>query len=250
MTRARALKQAIRARAARTGERYTTARRHILDNETSADHADSTPPAKPPAAAAPPALGRSGIADATLTEKTGHGSEHWFDVLDRFNATKKGHTAAARHLSEDHGVGGWYAQSITVAYERARGLRTVNQRPDGRYEVSVSKMVAGDVPSIIAAFGSRRQRRRLRVSNDGALDALAAALDAPSSTGFVVRQDGQGRFRYKWGSSIVQFHLYPKAPGKTSVVVTNMKLPSRDMVEERRTAWRGVLNALAAAVQR
>ena len=30
MTRARALKQVIRARAAKTGERYTTARRHIL----------------------------------------------------------------------------------------------------------------------------------------------------------------------------------------------------------------------------
>src|SRR5918995_5740301 len=30
MTRARALKQVIRARSAKTGERYTTARRHIL----------------------------------------------------------------------------------------------------------------------------------------------------------------------------------------------------------------------------
>ena len=30
MTRARALKQAIRTRAAKTGERYTTARRHLL----------------------------------------------------------------------------------------------------------------------------------------------------------------------------------------------------------------------------
>ncbi|MDO8678523.1 MAG: hypothetical protein Q7R30_08170 [Acidobacteriota bacterium] len=30
MTRARALKQLIRDRAAKTGERYTTARRHIL----------------------------------------------------------------------------------------------------------------------------------------------------------------------------------------------------------------------------
>ena len=30
MTRARALKHTIRARAAKTGERYTTARRHVL----------------------------------------------------------------------------------------------------------------------------------------------------------------------------------------------------------------------------
>ena len=31
MTRARALKEVIRARAAKTGERYTTARRHVLN---------------------------------------------------------------------------------------------------------------------------------------------------------------------------------------------------------------------------
>ena len=30
MTRAKALKNVIRARAAKTGERYTTARRHVL----------------------------------------------------------------------------------------------------------------------------------------------------------------------------------------------------------------------------
>ena len=32
MTRARTLKQVIRARAAKTGERYTTARRHVLND--------------------------------------------------------------------------------------------------------------------------------------------------------------------------------------------------------------------------
>ncbi|HEX7779978.1 MAG TPA: hypothetical protein VF424_12085 [Vicinamibacterales bacterium] len=63
--------------------------------------------------------------------KTGRGLDHWFEVLDRFGAVEKGHTAAARHLYDAHGVDGWYAQGITVAYERARGVRGVNQRRDG-----------------------------------------------------------------------------------------------------------------------
>ena len=55
-------------------------------------------------------------------KKTGHGLDHWFAVLDRFGAVEKGHTASARHLYEDHGVDGWYAQGITVVV-RARARR-------------------------------------------------------------------------------------------------------------------------------
>src|SRR5688572_12825597 len=122
MTRARALKHVIRERAAKTGERYTTARRHVL-----AAVARPVAPA-PPVRPAPPPPTKGSVSDAKAIEKTGHGLDHWFAVLDRFNAIAKGHTAAARHLFDDHNVPGWYAQGITVAYERARGVRALNQR--------------------------------------------------------------------------------------------------------------------------
>src|SRR5687768_16974947 len=50
MTRARALKTAIRARVAKTGERYTTARRHVLRDLSRPEVA--APPAPAPAAKA------------------------------------------------------------------------------------------------------------------------------------------------------------------------------------------------------
>ena len=160
MTRARALKQVIRARAAKTGERYTTARRHVLKDLQQG----TALPARPRSTTAPQAAAagtsKGGVSDAKSLEKTGHGLDHWFDVLDRFGAVEKGHSAAARHLYEAHHVGGWYAQGITVAYERARGVRAINQRCDGEYEVSVSKVVAADTTEVIKAFTEARQRRR------------------------------------------------------------------------------------------
>ncbi len=134
MTRARALKQVIRARAAKTGERYTTARRHVLRelNHTSQGAQGAQGAAKKT---------KSVMSDAAFLKKTGYGPDHWFAVLDRFGAVEKGHTASARHLYKDHGVDGWYAQGITVSYERERGVRAVNQRYDGAFEVSVSKTV-------------------------------------------------------------------------------------------------------------
>lgn len=249
MTRARALKQTIRARAAKTGERYTTARRHVLENLQVVPSGDSTPaPAPAPAAPTARGQGKPPVSDAKIAAKTGFGYDHWFGVLDRFDALKKGHGAAARHLHESHGVDSWYAQGITVGYERARGVRGVNQRTDGEFEVSVSKVVPGTTVSVVKALTNARQRRRLKVSDEGLMRALDAAAGASAPKGFVVRPDGLGRLRYKWGNTTVQFYLVPKPGSKVSVVVTNMKLASREMVEQRRLAWREMLNSLAESL--
>lgn len=244
MTRAAALKKIIRARAAKTGERYTTARRHVL-NEL--QQRPATPPRSRATAprTATPAPSRGSVSDATAIEKTGHGLAHWFDVLDRFGAVAKGHTAAARHLHDAHGVPGWYAQGITVAYERARGVRAMNQRGDGAFEVSVSKVVTGTTADVLKAFSKNVRRRWLTGVDSNLAAALAAVLDASASKGFVVRADGQGRLRYKWDGTTVQFYLQPKTGGKVSVVVANTGLTRASLVDERRSQWRAALNALA-----
>ena len=245
MTRDRALKLVIRARAARTGERYTAARRQVLRalERPSAAPALSTSAADvQPAAAAP--RSKSPVSEAKVAENTGYGLAHWFDLLDRFGAIEKGHTASARHLRESHGVSGWYSQGITVAYERARGVRGVNQRVDGEFEVSVSKVVAADSATVAKTLSSARQRRQLSGVDAELLQALGAALKKPSK-GIRLRADGLGTFRYKWGKTTVQLYLVPRPGGKTSLVATSGKLGSAAMVEARRTQWRAALNALA-----
>lgn len=255
MTRARALKAVIRARAARTGERYTTARRHVLkETRPQIQSVVRFPTASAAAALTPPAdapfVGSKGVvSDAKTREKTGHALEHWFGVLDRFGGPEKGHTALARHLYDDHSVPGWYSQGITVAYERARGVRAANQRCDGEYEVSASKVVAAKTADVIKALADKRVRARWTKGLDGGLvKALASALDGPAAKPIVVRPDGLGRFRYKWGDTTVQMYLVPKA-GKVSLVTTNSKLSGSAMVEERRTLWRAALDALARTIQ-
>jgi hypothetical protein len=250
MTRARALKHAIRTRAAKTGERYTTARRHVLNDLTVLAPVDTPRAPEPEAPTRAKSKRDSPISEAKFVEKTGHGFDHWFAVLDRFGGVQKGHTAAARHLYEAHGVDGWYAQGITVAYERARGVRVANQRCDGAFEVSVSKTIPADAKTIIRTLTDRARRAKLHVSDKTLLPSLAAGLTTPKSKGFVIRPDGLGRFRYNWDATTVQFYLVPKPGNRVSVTVTNMKLTDSDMVESRRTVWREMLNSLAAAVSR
>ena len=54
-----------------------------------------------------------------------------------------------------------------------------------------------------------------------------------------------GRYRYKWGTTTVQFYLIPKGAGRTSVVVTHLKLRDAAAVEDAPRQWRGALGALA-----
>jgi hypothetical protein len=268
MTRARSLKQTIRTRAAKTGERYTTARRHVLKALAAAK--DSTVSSGPErvraapagvktdrAATAPvtaskivPATVQGAVSDARVREKTGHSLDHWFARLDAFGGAAMGHTALARHLSEAHAVPGWYAQGITVSYERARGVRTVNQRVSGAFEVSVTKTVEGDTREVARAFGAATRRAEwLREADAGLAGALSDALSARPEA-FVIREDGLGRFRYRWGTTTVQCYLLPKGPGRTAVNVTQMKLASAEAVEAHRTCWRTALAALARHLSR
>jgi hypothetical protein len=248
MTRARALKEVIRARAAKTGERYTTARRHILRelNQPAAGGSEDPPlrAKKIPAAA----QAKGGLSDAKTIEKTGHDLAYWFDVIDRFGGVEKGHTALTKHLYEKYEVPGWYCQGIVVAYERARGKRVMNQKCDGSFEVSVSKVIAATTPTLVKALSDPKQRKRWRGKADAALvKALEAGLKDPKSKGFVMKPNGEARYRFKWDGMTVQFNLYPKGPGKTSIVA-QQTLPGPEAVEPYRALWKAAFAALAETI--
>ena len=110
MTQQKTFKRRVRARMAKTGESYTAARRQLLPD---------APPAEP---AFEPT-----VAEERVIETTGHGWDHWFAALDEWGAREQRHTEIARWLRDEHGVPGWYSQSISVSYERARGMRAVGR---------------------------------------------------------------------------------------------------------------------------
>ena len=80
------------------------------------------------------------MSDEAVAAATGRGWSEWFAILDDAGAAKMKHADIARMVGEQHEVSGWWAQTVTVEYERERGLRDVHQTTRG-YEVSVSKTV-------------------------------------------------------------------------------------------------------------
>jgi hypothetical protein len=244
MTQAKKLKKAIRTRAKKTGERYAAARRQVLAaRDRRAARKGAAPRSAANAAARASATGGAG--DARVRARTGHSLDHWFEVLDRFGATQKGHTATARHLVQDHGVDGWYAQSITVAFERARGLRSANQRMSGHFEVSISKVVDAPLERVAEALTRPAERAAWLCGSDPALQkGLRDALSAAGARTVKVRAGKDAYVRYPAGGNTIEIRVLAKPGGRASVVATVMKVTTAAAKEAQRAAWRQALEGL------
>ncbi|MBA2724433.1 MAG: hypothetical protein H0U53_00440, partial [Actinobacteria bacterium] len=99
------------------------------------------------------------ISDAKLQEATGKRWDEWFPVLDRWKSRDKKHGEIVKFLMEKHGVEGWWAQTITVGYERSRGMRLKHQQSDD-FAVSASRTIAVPLDVLFDAFVNARKRRR------------------------------------------------------------------------------------------
>jgi hypothetical protein len=247
MTLQKRLKKAIRTRSEKTGESYTSARRQVLlaldRQEEAAKPPEPPAPALPPPSSTPPAK-KGQVSDESARKTTGHGLDHWFAVLETFGAEAKGHTAAAAHLYNEHGVPGWHAQGITVAFERSRGLREMNQSCAGTFQVSVSKTVPATVAEVIDALKSADRRAAwLAGADPGLAEALDAAFTGDKPSEVKTKGADYAWVRFRVEGRTVEIRITAKPTG-ASVVADNSNLSGPERVEPRRAQWRAALEGL------
>lgn len=250
MTRQRDQKRLIRARMQKTGESYTAARRHFLARSRAAVDAQANPTAEPspePSPESAPKARRGGAAkaqlrdyaalagmsDAAIRAKTGCAWKEWVEALDYAGAADWSHRAIAAHVHEKFGIGGWWAQSVTVGYERIKGLRTIGQRrgaTDRSFEANKSRTFAVPVAELYRAWADARTRKRWL-----------------PETGLTVRTATADRsLRITWNDgSSVELWFVAKGEGKSAVQIQHRRLASREAAEERKAYWKERLDALA-----
>jgi hypothetical protein len=263
MTKDNAQKQAIRARMAKTGERYTTARHYLLDlhrqeqvtadidrsslgddvpgsdavspspGEVDAGAAPVVRDAAPAAveAALPPRVAEPGVSDAAVQRATGKSWDEWFALLDVWQGTTHNHTEIARHVYETYGIDGWWAQSVTVGYERARGMRALHERPDG-FSGNASKTLPVSVERLFSAFVEPDERERwlegIELRNRTSQPNKSARFD-------VLPEDGR-----------LAVTFVAKGPDKSAAQLQQERLADADDVARWKVLWKEQLALLAS----
>jgi len=235
MTSNKAQKRAIRARMAKTGEHYTTARHYHLDQHLSSAP-DSAATAKLESllpASLPPRVTEPGLSDASIQRGSGKTWDEWFVILDAWDATERTHTEIARHLVEDHDVSGWWAQSVTVGYERARGKRAIHQQATG-YAVNVSKTIPLPISDLVAAFVD--ETRRDTWLEPGTLRLRTSQVNRSA------------RFDVLPNATRLNATFIAKSESKSTIQLEHEKLPVAADVETWRTFWKERLARLAESL--
>lgn len=216
MPKQKDLKRVVRTRMHKTGESYTAARAQVLRKvpEPASTYAEI-----------------GGKSDAILREKTGRDWAGWVRALDALKASEKPHGEIARSVAS-MGASSWWSQTVTVGYERIRGLRDKGQRRGGSYVIGKSRTFGVPVSKLFDAFAKPRLRSRWlpgAVTVRGATPRKSIRLDLADGT------------RVEIGFTV-------KGTAKSTVAIAHSKLADRATAEQRKTWWAERLDALAGVL--
>ncbi len=221
MPKQKDLKRAVRTRMRKTGESYTAARKQLLKKER---------PGRGLPLPAGDLAELAGMSDRAVKAKTGRDWKGWVRALDRIEAHSLPHKDIARHLHRELELSGWWAQTVTVGYERIRGLRDKGQRRGGGYDVNKSKTLPVPLARLYAAFGARQRRAWM-----------------PGASPKVRKATREKSMRLTWEDGTpVDVHFWSKGAAKSQVQLQHRGLASKEVTDRVRAEWTARLAALTA----
>jgi uncharacterized protein YndB with AHSA1/START domain len=242
MTTQKDFKRLVRGRMQKTGESYTAARARLLnvsakrqttagDGETKKPRVESNGQRPAPAAPVAPELAKiAGMSDATIKEKTGCTWDRWVWALDEVGAFNWPHGEIARYVHEKYNVPGWWTQTVTVGYERIKGLRARGQRRSGSWEASKSKTFDVSVGTVFKSFKQPKLRSEWLGDRK-----IAIRTAVPNKSMRITWDDGTS----------VEVYFTSKGRSKSSVAVQHTRLPGKDVAERSKAFWSEQLDRLA-----
>jgi hypothetical protein len=159
-----------------------------------------------------------GTDDEVVRERTGRGWDEWRTLIEAWPGHADGHTAVARWVEQTHGIDGWWAQQVTVGWERISGRRLPNQLADGTFTAGRSATLAVDADLLRARLLDAERR---------------AALFPDHATELRSRPTSKG-IRLAFEEGVAELAIAPRPDGRVTITIQHQKLPSPEAV----TAWK------------
>lgn len=159
--------------------------------------------------------------------------DEWLKFMDDIDAKNLSHHEIATKVLEelDGKIDniGWWAQSVSVTYEQFVGRRIPGQRPDGTFQMSVSKSTNLGMQELMdkwVSFAADDQAVRALVDGD-------------------IRVSGTDK-RITWRTKAhdgtdIRITSEPKKDGTASIIALQMGLETLELNEEAKTKWSSIL---------
>jgi uncharacterized protein YdhG (YjbR/CyaY superfamily)/uncharacterized protein YndB with AHSA1/START domain len=211
--------------------------------------------AKKPAAARKKTLVTERVTSDAVKEATGRDWKAWMRALDAAGGTELNHKQLVAHVAREVDSS-WWQQSISVAYEQARGKRVVGETATTGFQVGVVRTLPMTAPELWEVV-TRQPERWLGTGVTLTLEPgknyeVPRRRGAPGVRGEVRVVKPENRLRMTWQPdgwkkpATLQLTLVPKARG-VSFHVHMEKLPDAKAREAMREHWSKVLTQIATA---
>jgi hypothetical protein len=200
--------------------------------------------------------------DDTVKNETGRYLAEWFKVIRQAGMAHASHKHIAAFLCEKSDISSWWAQEITVEYEKHIGRRKLGQTQDGLYQIGVSKTIDASA----AVLWERLQSQWVislitstlngeEITGDSHTAAAQAgleslhSLDGESASGIKVhttifKAGSHIRMRWQrphWSThSVLQIRVLPKSETKTIISFHHEKLPTQRDRQQMQEHWQHV----------
>lgn len=195
------------------------------------------------------------LTDANAHERTGKTLGQWFEALDAFGGLAKGRRELVQHLYTGHELEEWWATSLVVEYERARGAREKDGQPKG-YSLCSTKTVAAPLTRVFRAFGEPADldawlgpRTEVEFRDGGRL----ANADGDRASFTRIRADKDLRLAWEQAErgpgSQVEVLFADKGKGKTGITLNHTRIQDRRHADELRAGWSQALERLKAHLE-
>src|SRR5690606_5749970 len=159
--------------------------------------------------------------------------DEWLQFMDGIGAKNLNHhEIATKVLEELEGKVdnlGWWAQSVTVAYEQYIGRRIPGQRPDGTFQTSVSKSTKLGMKELMdqwVTFADGDQEVRALIAADARVSGTEKRI-----TWRTKARDG----------SEIRVTSEPKKDGTASIIAVQMGLQTNELNIEAQSKWSSIL---------
>ncbi|MCA9196941.1 MAG: hypothetical protein KDA87_05355 [Planctomycetales bacterium] len=217
MTKQSSFKRRIRKRMSQTGERYVVARAALIAQAQAA----STKKRK--------WVSMPETSDQAILEATGRSWNEWCDLLESWPGHTQGHAKIAKYVQAEYEIGAWWAQSVTVGFERITGLRLPGQMSDGTFTANKSKTVSLDESWLRKLLLDPSERQDLFPGHETELRSK------PSSKTIRLAMD----------DGIVLIGMTPEKDGRLKIAIQHTKLANSEDAQRWKFYWGEWLDAIS-----
>ncbi|MFN0060531.1 MAG: SRPBCC family protein [Planctomycetota bacterium] len=195
------------------------------------------------------------ITDAVCKQKTGKTLKQWFEGFDKAGGLERGRRELTNSVHEQVNKDAWWATTLAVEYERARGQVEKDGKPTG-YSMCSTKTIAAPLDRVFAAFGEPKQldnwfgpKNKVSFKDGGGFE------NGDGDKGTFKRIRALKDIRFSWEhptlgpGTAVEVLFADKGKGKTGITLNHTRIQSRREADQIRESWSAAFESLKRFIE-